>query len=94
MHDLVSSWWFSHSIGINDQTALPTCSSGTSCCCLDCSVCSGSRREPSMEAAPEGADGAAESALELAAPAQTGCNQGLYGFAPRQHATNLVSGLT
>ena len=28
-----------------------------------------------MDAAPEGADGAAESALELAAPAQTGCNQ-------------------
>lgn len=53
----------------------PTFGSASSGCCLDCSVCSGPCREPSKDAAPEGADGPPDSALELAAPAEPGPSQ-------------------
>ena len=62
------------------RSAWHTFSCDMSSCCLDCSVCSASRGAPSMDAAPEGADGAAESAKALAAPAQTGLSQVLCGL--------------
>ena len=44
-----------------------------------------------MDAAPEGADGAAESALELAAPAHTAGNQGLCAARACNHFPSRVA---